>query len=116
MRCSVCRRWLGHTRYRLVEDAAPGETQRHWRVCAECKAAVEAEVERAGLESAARLRVAIGMVAASRPPRQSLWDDGYWENLDDRGVNRLLIWLFGIAFVVHAIAFLAVAVYISFAH
>lgn len=118
MRCSVCGRWLGRTRYHLADDdAPPAHVARRWLVCAVCKEAVEAEVNRAGLGSPARLRVAIGMVATSRRrSRARIWDDDYWEHLSDAQINRLLIWLFVVAFVVHAVAFLAVAVYVSFVH
>lgn len=116
MRCSVCRKWLGWTRFRLTDDVAESATRRRWTVCAECKAAVDAEVTRAGLVTPDRLSVAIGIVAAARHPRANIWDDDYWENLSDREVNRLLIWIFAVAFVVHAVAFLAVAAYIAVAH
>ena len=118
MRCSVCRRWLGRSRFELTEDTeARPETAHHWIVCAECKAAIDDEVERAGLGSAARLRIAIGIVAASRSrhTRLSIWDDEYWDNLSDSEINRLLIWLFAVAFVVHAVAFFAVAAYVAIA-
>lgn len=117
MRCSVCRRWLGHTRFRLTDDdGSPSTSQRRWTVCAECKAAVDSEVARASLESRDRLRIAIGIVAAAHPPRASVWDDDYWENLGDHEVNRFLTWIFAVAFVVHAVAFLAVAAYIAVVH
>ena len=117
MRCSVCRRWLGQRRFQLREDdATVSMTPKRWTLCADCKAAVDVEVARAGLESRARLRIAMGIVAAARPPRPSIWDDAYWENLGDQEVNRLLVWIFAVAFVVHAVAFLAVAVYIAVVH
>ena len=118
MRCSVCGRWMGRARYHLTDNnPSPAGHMRRWLVCAECKEAVEAEINRAGLESPARLRIAVGMVAtARRRTRARLWDDDYWERLTDAQINRLLIWLFAVAFVVHAVAFLAVAVYVAFVH
>lgn len=117
MRCSVCHRWLGRGRFQLTDDeASASRTPQRWRVCADCKAAVDEEVTRAGLGSRDRLRIAMGIVAAARRPRVSIWDDDYWDNLGDREVNRLLIWIFAVAFVVHAVAFLAVAAYIAVIH
>ena len=89
-----------------------------WLLCDECYLAVGRELARAGLRSAARVQVALGVVAAERgqPARYSIWDERYWEHLSDRAQDRLLIWLFGIAFLVHALAFMVVAAYVAIAH
>lgn len=91
---------------------------RTWAVCADCYTAVHAEIERAALGTPLRVRIAVGVLAAmrQRPARYSILDDRYWEHLTDDGLNRLLIWVFAVAFGVHAVAFALVAAYISIVH
>lgn len=89
-----------------------------WLLCDDCYVAVGRELARAGLRNAARVQVALGVVAAERGQagRYSIWDERHWEQLSDRDQDRLLIWLFGIAFAVHALAFMIVAAYVAIAH
>ena len=119
-RCAICGRRLQRGGLLLREDAAVSQPQ-SWAVCAECNAAVSAEMERSGVQSPMRLRIAVGVVAArtertEQPTRYSMFDDRFWEQLSDEGLNRLLIWIFAIAFGVHAVAFVLVAAYIAVVH
>lgn len=116
-RCAICGRRTGRFARRL-EDADETSSHAAWRVCENCYSAVQRELQRAELRSPARVRIAVGVVAAERrrSPRYSVWDERFWEQLSDHGLDRLLIWLFAIAFAVHAIAFILVAAYIAIVH
>lgn len=119
-RCAICGGRVGTTGHFLrdAEDATSTERRTTWHLCADCYDAVGREMERASLRTRARARVAVGIVAAERghPLRSSFWDERYWEQLTDRGQDRLLIWFFGVAFVVHAVAFMVVALYVAIHH
>ncbi len=116
-RCGICDRRLRHDAIMLAEgpDVSTPQT---WAVCPDCHGAVLQEVERTALQNPLRLRIAVGVVAAhhERPARYSVLDDRFWEQLTDEGLNRLLIWVFAIAFGVHAIAFVLVAAYVAVVH
>jgi len=122
MRCAVCERNLHEAAVR-IEDGADStddaETAQHahswWDLCTRCHQAVQRELARTDIRAAARVRVALAVVAAERGPgaRPRFWDERYWDHLDDTQVNRLLLWLFAVAFGVHAAAFIAVAAYVA---
>lgn len=116
-RCMVCDRPLRHQTM-LLEEALDVPDPHVWAVCPDCYAAVRSEVDRAALQTPLRMRIAVGVVAAhrERPAHYSILDDRFWDQLTDEGLNRLLIWIFAIAFAVHAIAFALVAAYIAVAH
>lgn len=116
-RCVICARRLRHDARVLAEGPGVPAPQT-WSVCAGCQGDVLAEVERSALQNPLRLRIAVGVVAArrERPVRYSILDDRFWEQITDEGLNRLLIWIFGIAFGVHAVAFALVAAYIAIVH
>lgn len=116
-RCIVCGRRL-HSDTLLLEETHDVPDPQSWAVCPACYATIRSEVERSALQTPMRLRIAIGVVAArhERPARYSMFDDRFWDQLTDEGLNRLLIWVFAVAFGVHAIAFVLVAVYITVAH
>ena len=122
MRCAVCERNLHEAAVR-VEDGGGGapddETAQHarssWDLCTRCHQAVQRELARTDIRAPARVRVALAMVAAEHGPgaRPRVWDERYWDQLDDTQLNRLLLWLFAVAFGVHAAAFIAVAAYVA---
>lgn len=116
-RCMVCNRPL-HRQTMLLEETPDVPDPHVWAVCPDCYAAVRSEVSRAALRTPLRVRIAVGVVASQRshPARYGILDDRYWDQLTDEGLNRLLIWVFAIAFAVHAIAFVLVAAYIAIAH
>lgn len=118
-RCVICGRH-GDVYGRHLEEQSETSTATRatWPLCDDCYAAVSAELARARLRTPARVWVALGVVAAERAqaPRYRIWDERYWEQLSDTSQDRLLIWLFGIAFAVHALAFMLVAFYIAITH
>ena len=117
-RCAICGRRAG-VNERILEEPATATTRGAiWRLCEACFVAVGRELERAELRTPARVRVALGLVAAERShrARPKIWNERYWEQLSDRGQDRLLMWIFYVAFVVHALAFMLVAVYVALTH
>lgn len=126
-RCAICGRRAGVAGRHLDEPPEPlrqpeppelPALHARWHLCDECYLAVGRELARAALRSPARVRVALGVVAAERRsmPRYHVWDERFWEQLSDRGQDRLLIWIFAIAFAVHALAFMLIAAYVAVAH
>ena len=107
-RCSICARKLEQTAFYLTEGEDAPEPQQAWLLCAECNAAVQVELARADLHSPVRTRVAVGLVASARSPdnRPHWWQERYWDELDDRVGNRLLIWFILIVAFAHVGFFL----------
>jgi uncharacterized protein with PIN domain len=93
-RCSICGRKLEQTAFYLTEGDDAPEPQQAWLLCAPCNTAVQAELSRSELQSHVRTRVAVGIVASSRSPanRAKWWQERFWDELDDRDWNRLIIW------------------------
>jgi hypothetical protein len=122
MRCAVCERNLHEAAVRIedgTDSTDDDETAQHahswWDLCTRCYQAVQRELARTDVRAAARVRVALAVVAAEHGPgaRPRFWDERYWDQLDDTQLSRLLLWLFAVAFGVHAAAFIAVAVYVA---
>jgi hypothetical protein len=93
-RCSICQRRLADIAYFLTESDDAPEPRQSWLLCAACNAAVQAELARSELRSAIRTRVAVGLTASQRGPtrRPKWWQERYWEELDEVGWNRFIIW------------------------
>ena len=117
MKCDICDHRLD-TVPTLITDSADDDTWRTWMLCAPCNDAVLREIERSPVRTGLRLRIALGMVASERSPqrRAHFWDERFWDQMTDQDVSRLLVWIFMVAFVVHALAFVAIAVYVQFWH
>jgi hypothetical protein len=118
VRCSICRQRVGADCVRLQESADLPEPRRSWILCVPCHHAVQDTLDRSPVRTPMRMRIAVGVVASERAPRDRLhfWEDGYWDRMGDHALDRALIWVFGVAFVVHALAFAAIAAYIAIAH
>jgi hypothetical protein len=93
-RCSICERRLENKAYFLVESEDAPPPHQSWLLCVPCNTAVQAELVNSTLRPAVRTRVAVGLVASQRGPanRPKWWQERYWEELDDSGWNRLIIW------------------------
>ncbi|HLZ23464.1 MAG TPA: hypothetical protein VKQ30_15225 [Ktedonobacterales bacterium] len=117
-RCAICGQYMGKSGRSLIALETATGTGATWHLCEDCYVAVTRELERAELRTPARVRIAVGVVASERgqSARYSIWDERFWEQLSDRSQDRLLIWIFAIAFVVHAIAFMLVAAYVAIVH
>ncbi|HEX9055970.1 MAG TPA: hypothetical protein VF818_00420 [Ktedonobacterales bacterium] len=97
-RCSICTRRLRQHIAFLDETGDVPEPRQSWVFCAECDAAVRAELDRSPVTGPLRLRIAVGVVAAERSPhavrrtRVGLRDDT---------LLMVMFWVFGIAMVIH---------------
>lgn len=69
MRCSICLRFIWFHRILLMEPVEAPEPRQHWVLCNPCHEALLVEIRRSTLRSTARLRIAVGLVAAERSPR-----------------------------------------------
>lgn len=107
-RCSICDRKLEQTAFFLTEGDEAPEPQQVWLLCASCNTAVQSELSRSELRSPVRTRVAVGLVASARSPgnRAKFWQGRYWDELDDRGWNRVLVWFFIILAFGHIVLFM----------
>jgi len=130
-RCSICAKRLGKMFFAIedaidapIADASAGAgsaptalTQRRaWSLCKDCYAAVEGELQRTQLQTAYRLRVALGIVASERGPQTQLhfWQEHYWDN--DKVVQRWLWWTIMIIAFGHMAVFLVVMLLPAFFH
>lgn len=118
-RCDVCGQLLGAHGYYVQEEpdvpdvAGPPQG---WTLCQECSEAVWQHVERMELPESRRLRVAVGLVASERATPeviQARTPDAARDQRADRRTEHLLIWLFAIVFVVHALVFILVLVEVA---
>ena len=128
--CSICTRRLGRMLFAIEEDleghdatsdqgvavtGAPATLARPttWSLCKDCYAAVEGEVRRAQLQTAYRIRIALGIVASERGPKVKLhfWQEAYWDN--DKAVQRWLWWTIMIVAFGHMGVFLVIMIWPS---
>jgi hypothetical protein len=121
-RCAICGRRQRQPMRRLVDAELVSDdlelAPRSWVVCSECAEAVQQEVERAGLHTPQRVRVAVGIVAADRHPqrRPSIFSDRYWEELDDTTISKMINRFVLVLIVVKTLAFIAVIVLVAHVH
>lgn len=67
-RCSICFRPIWAELFTLKEPAEAPDPQQFWVFCKVCYAAVMRELQNSPLHSPARVRIAVGLVAAERWP------------------------------------------------
>ncbi len=141
-RCSICAKRLGKMIYAIEDtldtldtpdthealDAAPTpdsgvdeasaalNRNRTWSLCKDCYAAVEGELQRAQLQTAYRVRIALGIVASERGPQTQLhfWQEHYWDN--DKVVQRWLWWTIMVIAFGHMVVFLIVMIWPALFH
>lgn len=104
------------TQWYLEESDDEHESSRSWLLCTPCHDVVQQELKRADLRTPLRLSVAIGVVASEHASRQCADRLRFWDHLDDRSLERLLLGSFMAVFVVHALAFILVTAYIASTH
>jgi hypothetical protein len=68
MRCSICMSFVWFRRIVLKEPEDAPEPRQEWVLCQRCHEALLAEMRRSSIRSPARLRIAMGLVAAERSP------------------------------------------------
>lgn len=123
-RCAICLRRQREPLRLLVADGPVGDDQEPeietstWLTCAGCAEAIEGEITRAGLQTPHRVRVAVGLIAAQRNPRQrpSIWSERYWDEMDNQTMSKLINWFIVGLIVLKTLAFIAIVVLVAYVH
>ena len=68
-RCSICTSLIWFHPIALKEAAGTPEPRYEWVLCKPCHEALLVEMRRSSIPSPARLRIAMGLVAAERSPK-----------------------------------------------
>jgi hypothetical protein len=91
--CAICRKCTSSSMFTLHERVNPAGAGQTWLLCEGCAAAVVTEVDRAALRTPLRLRIAVGVVAASRRPmrRLTIFDRDFWELMPRQKLGRMII-------------------------
>lgn len=69
IRCSICTSYIWFNPIALNEPVGAPEPRQEWVLCKPCHAALLVEMRRSSIRSPARLRIAMGLVAAERSPK-----------------------------------------------
>lgn len=116
-RCAVCNRRAHDSMVALHESLAPQSLDvpgpcQSWLLCDGCAAAVASEIERSGLRTPLRTRIAVGMVAAERRPQRRLTvlTGDYWEQMPAQKLDRLIVGFVLSLFAIPPLFFLIVTV------
>ena len=118
-RCDVCAQPLGTHGYYVQEEPdapEPPEAPQSWTLCRECSQAVWRHVERMALPTPRRLRIAVGLVASERATPEAIRaraPNAVRDRRSERRMERMLIWLFAIFFLVHALVFILVVIEVA---
>ncbi|MFL5592513.1 MAG: hypothetical protein ACJ8DI_33360 [Ktedonobacteraceae bacterium] len=68
IRCSICTSFIWFHPIALKEPLGVPEPRQEWVLCKPCHQALLLEMRRSAIRSPARLRIAMGLVAAERSP------------------------------------------------
>lgn len=68
VRCSICTNFIWLNPIALKEPVEAPEPRHEWVLCKPCHQALLVEMRRSSIRSPARLRIAMGLVAADRSP------------------------------------------------
>jgi len=107
LHCEICQRRLGKSLFFVEETGDVPPPRRSWVLCQACNEAVHAQMELAPVQSAVRLRVAVGLVATMRTPAARRARLG---QLSDQSWTKVFLWLLPITMIIH----LAIIVIIAF--
>jgi hypothetical protein len=69
IRCSICMSFIWFNPIALKESVGAPEPRQEWVLCKSCHSALLMEMRRSSIRSPARLRIAVGLVAAERSPK-----------------------------------------------
>ncbi len=110
-RCDLCNRRFAGPRFYYQEAVEAPEPRLSWTVCDACSAAVGDELARLKSGSPLRLRVALGVVAGARgAPAEELTAAAESE---EHTFTRIVLWTVWAAFLVHALAFVAIVTVVA---
>ena len=111
IRCSICMSFIWFNPITLKEPVGAPEPRQEWVLCKSCHAALLMEMRRSSIRSPARLRIAVGLVAAERSPKAYPMSTHLGEQQEFQRefawIMRLLI-LFGLLHLVIFVILLAV--------
>ena len=68
IRCSICTSFIWFHPIALKEPVGTPEPRHEWVLCKSCHEALLVEMRRSSIRSPARMRIAMGLVAAERSP------------------------------------------------
>ena len=91
VRCSICTSFIWFQPIALKEAVGAPEPRHEWVLCKPCHEALLVEVSRSSLRSPARLRIAMGLVAAERSPTAYTMSTPTREQREFAWFTRLLI-------------------------
>ena len=114
--CDICGQPLGAHGYYVQEEPEAPDPPQGWTLCRECSEAVWRHVEGMALPNPRRLRIAVGLVASERATPEAIRaraPDAARDRRADRRTEHMLIWLFAIFFLVHALVFILVVIEIA---
>src|SRR5579859_728150 len=69
IRCSICTSLIWFHSIAVKETVGAPEPRHEWVLCKPCHKALLVEMRRSTIRSPARLRIAVGLVAAERSPK-----------------------------------------------
>ncbi|MGO8946807.1 MAG: hypothetical protein ACLQUY_03895 [Ktedonobacterales bacterium] len=106
LRCQICDRRLGKSLFFVEETGDVPPPRMSWVLCRACNDAVHQQMELSPVQSPVRLRVAVGLVAASRTPASRRARLGQFS---DESWLKIFLWLVPIALLVHFAVLVAIA-------
>lgn len=109
-RCSICTIFVWFYAIALKEPVGAPEPRREWVLCKSCHELLLIEMRRSSLRSSARLRIAMGLVAAERSPNAYTENSGS-DAREQRTFQRefsLLIWILVFFALLHLVIFVIV--------
>lgn len=105
-RCSICLRLIWSRPNALKEPVGAPEPRQEWVLCKPCYKALIVEIYHSSIQSPARLRIAMGLVAAGRSPRaysrRRDVSTGEWEFQRD---FKYVMWFLVLFTLFHAVIF-----------
>jgi hypothetical protein len=91
IRCSICTSFIWFHPIELKEPVGAPEPRREWVLCKPCHEGLLVEMRRSSISSPARLRIAMGLVAAERSPNAYHMREQWEFQREFTWVIRLLI-------------------------
>ena len=102
--CSICRGFIWFDPIALKEPSGAPEPRREWVLCKSCHEALLVEMHRSPIRSHARLRIAMGLVAAERSPEAYNTSS----HLRDQREFAVIMWLLFLFGLLHLVIFVVV--------
>jgi hypothetical protein len=108
VRCSICTHFIWLRSVALKEPSDAPEPRREWTLCKACHDVLLVEILRSSIPSPARLRIAMGLVAAERSPRAYSLKNSLREKQQFQREFTWFAWLLILFGLLHAVIFVVV--------